>query len=126
VLRPEREPLIARAAAAGKGVLAGMPLAMGHTRPLLSRLKGPQDLWYAARALARHRDELARGRRFRFLHSLPGLTGSQAALAYVLANAGVSAAVFGATRPAHLRENLAAADLQLPAEFMARIRHAQS
>ena len=31
VLRPEREPLIARAAAAGKGVLAGMPLAMGHT-----------------------------------------------------------------------------------------------
>ena len=31
VLRPEREPLIARAAAAGKAVLAGMPLAMGST-----------------------------------------------------------------------------------------------
>jgi aryl-alcohol dehydrogenase-like predicted oxidoreductase len=45
VLRPEREPLIARAAATGKGVLAGMPLAMGHTRPLLARLRGPQDLW---------------------------------------------------------------------------------
>lgn len=126
VLRPEREPLIARAAAAGKGVLAGMPLAMGHTRPLLARLKGPQDLWYAARALAKHRGELARGRRFRFLHHLPDMSGSQAALAYVLANPGVSAAVFGATRPEHLRENLAASGMALSADVAARIRAAQN
>ena len=125
VLRPEREPLIRRAAAAGKGVLAGMPLAMGHTRPLLERLKGPQDLWYAARALAKHRGEMARGRRFRFLHRLPDLTGSQAALAYVLANRDVSAAVFGATRPEHLRENLKAAGLRLPDGVTARIRASQ-
>ncbi|HEX7947522.1 MAG TPA: aldo/keto reductase [Phenylobacterium sp.] len=126
VLRPEREPLIARAAAAGKGVLAGMPLAMGHTRPLLARLKGPQDLWYAARALAKHRDELRRGARFRFLHRLPDMTGSQAALAYVLANPGVSAAVFGATRPVHLRENLAASGLTPSPGMMQRIRDAQT
>lgn len=126
VLRPEREPLIARAAAAEKGVLAGMPLAMGHTRPLLGRLKGPQDLWYAARAVARHRDELARGRRFRFLHNLSDMTGPQAALGYVLANPDVSAAVFGATRAEHLRENLAASGQPLPADVMARIRMAQS
>lgn len=126
VLRPEREPLIARAAAAGKGVLAGMPLAMGHTRPLLARLKGPQDLWYAARALAKHREELVRGRRFHFLHRLPDLSGSQAALGYVLANPDVSAAIFGATRPAHLRENLRASDRSLPAEVMAKVRAAQT
>jgi len=126
VLRPEREPLIAAAAQAGKGVLAGMPLAMGHTQPLLSRLRGPQDLWYAARALARHRGELARGRRFRFLHDLPDMTGSQAALGYVLADPGVSAAVFGATRPAHLRENVAVSGCALPDELMARIRAAQT
>jgi aryl-alcohol dehydrogenase-like predicted oxidoreductase len=125
VLRPEREPLIARAAAAGKGVLAGMPLAMGHTRPLLARLKGPQDLWYAARALAKHRGELGKGARFRFLHRLPDRTGSQAALGYVLANPHVSAAVFGATRPEHLRENLATPDLAFPDALMARIRAAQ-
>jgi aryl-alcohol dehydrogenase-like predicted oxidoreductase len=123
VLRPEREPLIARAAAAGKGVLAGMPLAMGHTQPLLARLRGPQDLWYAARALAKHRGELRRGTQFRFLHRLADRTGSQAALGYVLANPGVSAAVFGATRPEHLRENLATSDL--PDDLMARIRAAQ-
>jgi 1-deoxyxylulose-5-phosphate synthase len=126
VLRPEREPLIARAAAAGKGVLAGMPLAMGHTRPLLGRLSGPQDLWYAARALAKHRDELARGRRFHFLHSLPDMTGSQAALGFVLANSHVSAAVFGATRPEHLRENLAVSGRVLPDAVMAQVRAAQA
>ncbi|MEW5684342.1 MAG: aldo/keto reductase [Pseudomonadota bacterium] len=126
VLRPEREPLIARAAAAGKGVLAGMPLAMGHTRPLLARLRGPQDLWYAARALAKHRGELARGRRFGFLHHLDGMTGSQAALAYVLNNPGVSAAVFGATRAAHLKENLAASGMALAPDVAARIHTSQA
>lgn len=125
VLRPEREPLIARAAAAGKGVLAGMPLAMGHTRPLMSRLRGPQDVWYLARALAKHRDELALGRRFAFLHRFPDLTGSQAALAYVLANPSVSAAVFGATRRTHLTENLAASGLPIPAAVLDRIRATQ-
>ncbi|RAK68645.1 aldo/keto reductase [Phenylobacterium kunshanense] len=125
VLRPEREPLIARAAAGGKGVLAGMPLAMGHTRPLLARLKGPQDIWYAARALAKHRGELAKGRRFSFLHDLPEMTGAQAALAYVLSNPGVSAAVFGATRSGHLRENIAASGLALSADLISRIRAAQ-
>ena len=126
VLRPEREPLIARAAAAGKGVLAGMPLAMGHTRPLWARLRGPRDLWYAARALGRHRDELARGAAFGFLHRQAGITGAQAALAYVLANPNVSAAVFGATRPQHLRENLAATNLTLSAPLAAAIRSAQA
>jgi 1-deoxyxylulose-5-phosphate synthase len=126
VLRPEREPLIARAAAAGKGVLAGMPLAMGHTKPIWRRLRAPRDLWYAARALARHRDELARGAAFGFLHRQADITGAQAALAYVLGNPDVSAAVFGATRPRHLRENLAATDLTLSEPLAAAIRSAQA
>jgi aryl-alcohol dehydrogenase-like predicted oxidoreductase len=126
VLRPEREPLIARAAAAGKGVLAGMPLAMGHTAPMLSRLRGPQDVWYLARALARHRDEFRRGLRFRFLHRQPGISGSQAALAHVLENPHVACAVFGATRAGHLRDNLVASGLTLPEPLRARIRAAQA
>jgi aryl-alcohol dehydrogenase-like predicted oxidoreductase len=125
VLRPEREALIERAAAAGKGVLAGMPLAMGHTRPLASRLRGPQDIWYLARALVRHRDELRRGRGFRFLHRQPDVTGSQAALAYVLAHPGVSAAVFGATRMSHLLENLRASGMGLSPSLLNEVRAAQ-
>ncbi|WP_297692713.1 aldo/keto reductase [Phenylobacterium sp.] len=125
VMRPDREPLIARAAAARKGVLAGMPLAMGHTGLKVASLKGPQDLWYAARGLVRHRREVASGLRFGFLHRLPEITGSQAALAYVLADPAVSAAVVGTTRLAHLREDAAASGLRLPGEAMMRIRAAQ-
>jgi aryl-alcohol dehydrogenase-like predicted oxidoreductase len=126
VLRPEREPLIVRAAAAGKGVLAGMALAMGHTGLKVARIGGLQDLWYAARALKNHRAEVARGARFAFLHRLPGISGSQAALAYVLENPGVSCAVIGTTRPAHLAENMAASGLPLSPEVRARIRAAQA
>jgi aryl-alcohol dehydrogenase-like predicted oxidoreductase len=126
VLRPEREPLIARAAAAGKGVLAGMPLAMGHTGLQVAKIRGVQDLWYAARGLVRHRGEVRAGLRFSFLHRLEGMTGSQAALAYVLGNAGVSAAVIGTTRMAHLREDLAASGMALRGEVAARIAAAQA
>jgi len=124
VLRPEREPLIARAAAAGKGVLAGMALAMGHTGVRLANIRGPQDLWYAARALANHRSEVARGARFSFLNRLPDMTAAQAALAFVLANPHVACAVMGTTRPAHLAANIAASGLSLPPELMSRIRAA--
>jgi len=126
VLRPERAPLIAASAAAGKAVLAGMPLAMGHTGLKVASLKGAQDLWYAARGLVRHREEVRRGLRFRFLHRLQGITGSQAALAYVLADPNVSSAVVGTTRLAHLREDAAASGLELSREVMNRIRDAQS
>jgi aryl-alcohol dehydrogenase-like predicted oxidoreductase len=124
VLRTEREPLIARAAAAGKGVLAGMALAMGHTGGQVARIRAPRDLWYAARGLLRHRREVAQGARFGFLHRRADMTGSQAALAFVLANPGVACAVVGTTRMAHLTENLAASGLALPPDLMARIRSA--
>ncbi len=125
VLQPQRAPLIARAAAAGKGVLAGMPLAMGHTAPWASRLRGPQDLWYLARGLARHRDTVRRAARFRFLHRLPDMSGSQAALAYVLDHPGVSAAVIGTTRPAHLEAAVEASGLALGEALRGRIAAAQ-
>ena len=126
VLRPEREPLIASAAAAGKGVLAGMALAMGHLGLRIARLKGPQDLWYAARALIRHRRDVADGVRFGFLHRLEGISGPQAALAYVLQNPHVACAVIGTTRIAHLDEDLIASGLTLPQEVALRIRVAQA
>jgi aryl-alcohol dehydrogenase-like predicted oxidoreductase len=125
VLRPGRAELISRAAAAGKGVLAGMPLAMGHLGVRLHRIRAVRDLWYAARALARHRGEVVRGARFGFLNQLPDMTAAQAALAYVLANPGVAAAVVGATRLEHLAENLKASGLTLRPEVLDRIRAAQ-
>lgn len=125
VLRPERAALVARAVAAGKGVLAGMPLAMGHLGVRFHRIRGVRDAWYAARALARHRGEVARGARFGFLNRLPGITAAQAALAYVLADPNVSAAVVGATRLAHLAQNLEASGLTLRPQVLDQIHAAQ-
>jgi aryl-alcohol dehydrogenase-like predicted oxidoreductase len=126
VLRRDRELSIAAAAAAGKGVLAGMPLAMGHTGGQVLKLRAPRDLWYAARGLMRHRREVREGARFGFLSRLPGMTGAQAALAYVLANPNIASAVTGTTRLAHLRDNLAASGLALPAETLTSIRARQA
>lgn len=125
VLRPERAPLIAKAAAAGKGVLAGMALAMGHTGRKVMTIRGVQDIWYAARAMAKHRAEVTDGARFAFLAHLDGISGAQAALAYVLASPDVSCAVIGTTRIAHLRENLGASGRLLDREVMSRIEAAQ-
>lgn len=126
VLRPERAPLIAAAAAAGKGVLAGMPLAMGHTNGQMLKIRAPRDIWYALRALKNHRADILKGARFAFLAQTPGMTASQAALAYVLADPHVSCAVVGTTRMHHLLENMAASGRRLPDETMARIRRAQA
>jgi aryl-alcohol dehydrogenase-like predicted oxidoreductase len=126
VLRPERVPLAARAAAAGKGVLAGMPLAMGHTAPRAWRNLRVRDAWYLARALKNHRADMAAGRRFRFLHGRSDISGAQAALAWALGVPGVSAAVVGTTRLAHLEDCAAAPGLALPVELAALIAEAQS
>lgn len=125
VLRPERAPLIARAAAAGKGVLAGMALAMGHANRQVTRIRAPRDVWYALRALKNHRADIGKGARFGFLSKLEGMTASQAALAYVLADPNVSCAVVGTTRLAHLRENLEASARNLPIDTMMAIKEAQ-
>lgn len=126
VLRPERAPLVARAAAAGKGVLAGMALAMGHTGRQTLKLRAPRDIWYALRALRNHRADIAKGARFDFLNHLPDMTGAQAALAYVLADPGVSCAVVGTTRMGHLIDNIAASGLTLSPQTAARIAAAQT
>ncbi|KRB44581.1 aldo/keto reductase [Phenylobacterium sp. Root700] len=126
VLRPERTALIAKAAGQGKGVLAGMALAMGHANRQVLRLRAPRDIWYALRALKNHRADVARGARFGFLGEIPGMTASQAALAYVLANPNVSCAVVGTTRMNHLMENLAASGMRLTGEVIEQIKQVQA
>jgi aryl-alcohol dehydrogenase-like predicted oxidoreductase len=126
VLRPDRAHLVAKAAAAGKGVLAGMALAMGHTGLQTLKLRAPRDIWYALRALKNHRSDIAKGARFGFLSRLSDMTGPQAALAYVLDDPGVSAAVVGTTRMEHLLENLDGSGRVLSEELRCRIRKAQS
>lgn len=129
LLRPERHALISEAQAGGKAVLAGMPLAMGHGLGPFLRVRGAQDIWYALRALKNHRAEMRRAAAFGFLPQAAqerGLSPAQVALAHVLSHPGVSCAVFGTTRSAHLKSNLAASGLRLDDELAARIAKAQA
>jgi len=50
-----------------------------------------------------------------------GLTMAQLAVAWVLQNPNVSAAIVGATRPEQVRENVAASGVRLDEEIMRRI-----
>lgn len=126
VLRPERKALAMAAHAAGKGVLAGMPLAMGHTGLQVLKLRGLRDLWYAARAFKGHRRDIAQGTQFQFLHHQKVLSGSQAALAYVLSHPEISCAVVGTTRMHHLAENISASGMCLSPDLAAKIARAQA
>lgn len=121
LLAQESAPLIRRLAEARVGVLAGAPLADGLYSRRIFAPRNRKDVWYLARALHSFRGKLMRGRKFRFVDDVPGMTGAQVAIAYVLANQGVTSAVFGTTSLDHLEENLAASTMELPGDLVSRI-----
>jgi aryl-alcohol dehydrogenase-like predicted oxidoreductase len=125
ILRPEREPIIAKLAARHFGVLAGMPLAEGLYRKDRFRVRGVQDLWYIARAWKNHRSDITRGRSLRFLEDEQRLTGAEIALAWVLRKPEISCAVFGTTRMPHLLGNLRASGVTLGDGLLQKISRAQ-
>jgi len=124
VMRPHNVQLARRAAAAGLGVLAAEPLARMRFAPPLARwLSSASGLWYLARALS---DRTAGSERelhrcLRKALEAPGWTRAQLALAWVLGQPGVSAAVFGTTRPEHVHELVRAGSRPLPEAVEAAI-----
>jgi len=121
LLSVERKEYIERLVVAGKGVFASTPLAQAYFSNKLFKPMRLADLWYLARALRKHPDKLLRGFKFRFVNDYPGWSGAEVALAYVLANPGVSAAVFGTTNTRRLLENLRVSGRKLPKDIMQRI-----
>ncbi len=123
VLMLHREPVIDRLYNKGIGVMAGSALANSLFSNRVFKIKGAKDLWYLARALKNHRGALLRGRSLHFLNNIPDITGSQAALSYVLNNQQVTTAVFGSTTEKHVIENLLSSDIKLSEEIIKRIQH---
>ncbi len=122
VVEPDNARLVAQAASAGQGVVVAGPLArMSFNPPLSSWLVRPAGLWYLARALYNGPGTLLRARRFRRALSTPGWTPAQLAMAWALEQPGVTSAVFGTTRPEHIRELAEAASRPLPDEVRQRL-----
>ncbi|MEX2497798.1 MAG: aldo/keto reductase [Wenzhouxiangellaceae bacterium] len=116
VLQPHNVALAQKAAGAGQGVLAAEPLARMRFAPPLSRwLFSASGLWYLARTLANRGPGRDQHQCLRTAGAAPGGSGAQLALAWVLARPEVSCAVFGTTRPEHVRELALACNQSMPA-----------
>jgi aryl-alcohol dehydrogenase-like predicted oxidoreductase len=124
ILRPEREPIMAKLAAQKFGILAAM--ALGGSLYRKGRFpRGIQDVWYIARAWKNHRSDLKRARNFHFLDHEQGLSGPEIALAWVLRKPEISCAVLGTTRMPHLLANLQASSKVISDDLLQKISKAQ-
>ena len=126
VLQLDREPLIDALAQAGVAVVAGTILAQGHIiKSKIGSVRSGSFFWYLARSLfkpsSRRLARVSRPMRH-ILRSVPGMTASQAAFAYVLSNSSVSSCVFGTTQIANLIEVIASVDKCLDEKTRLEIR----
>jgi aryl-alcohol dehydrogenase-like predicted oxidoreductase len=69
-------------------------------------------------------DVLTRVQNLRPIADELGLTLAQLAVAWVLQNRNVAAAIIGASRPEQIAENVKASGVEIPAELMSRIDEA--
>src|SRR6201994_1243108 len=104
-----------------QGVLTGK-YQPGTPPPADSRATAPAGSGFIKRWL--EDDTLTAVQRLRPLADEAGLSLAQLAVAWVLQNPNVSAAIIGATRPEQVRENVKAAGVQLDAGLMRRIDEA--
>jgi 1-deoxyxylulose-5-phosphate synthase len=97
-----------------RGLLTGTRTREGERRTTRAQTDGFQDVLYGAADfdVVDRLDEVAGER---------GLPPAQVALAWLLHKPGVTAPIVGATRPEHLEDALAAAELTLSAEEIARL-----
>lgn len=120
VLKKANAVLIDAIAARSRAVLVGTPVAQALFTGQIFDVTKARNLWALARA-AKHHRELWSAWRYRFLNRVPGMSGPQAALAYVLRHPKISTAIFGTTQLRHLHDNVAAAALDLPAAVIRAI-----
>ena len=119
VLKPDAVRWAEQAAETGQGVLAAGPLArMLFAPPLTHWIMRPSGWWYLARALRHSSDsDWKKMRRLRSILQHSGWTPAQLAIAWVLEQPGVSAAVFGTTRVLHVEQLVEAAARRLSDEI---------
>jgi aryl-alcohol dehydrogenase-like predicted oxidoreductase len=126
VLQLDREPLIRQLTQAKIGIVAGTILAQGHlVSTKIGSVRSGSFFWYLARTLLKpSARKLARSSAAMrtILHSIPGMTASQVAFAYILSNAHVNSCVFGTTSLSNLKDILGAIHLDLDEEVKNAIR----
>lgn len=105
----------------GMGVIAGAALSENMFSNRVLKIRNKKDMWYLARMLAHFRGAFKRGRKYKFINHVDGMTGSQAALRWLLDNPCITSAVVGTTNVEHLKENVASIDKVLSQDVKDRI-----
>ena len=100
------EPFLQLAKDKGLGVLIKSPMAHTLYSNDIFKIKSLSDLWYLLRVMKNFRKRLMKGFKYRFVNHIPGWTGSEIALKFVLDNPNVDVALIGTTNPKHLIENI--------------------
>lgn len=121
VLDQRAAPLIDRLHAAGKFVVNGTAVGQALYTPSTWLPTSARNVWYLLRALKNHRRELWKARKLGFLNRQPYGTATQIALRFAVRRPEISCAVFGTTQERHLRQNVEAMSLEIPADLMDRI-----
>jgi aryl-alcohol dehydrogenase-like predicted oxidoreductase len=103
-----------------QGVLTGKYLP-GAPAPAGSRATDEKGGAQVVRRLTENEDVLTRVQNLRPVADELGLTMAQLAVAWVLQNKNVAAALIGASRPEQVAENVKASGVVIPAELMATI-----
>lgn len=117
-----RNLLINELTQSGIGIISGGSLNRSlSTFSFLPHSK--KDFWYIARTLYNRREDLRRVRQFKFVNDVPGFTPQQVSLAYILNNKSISSAVFNTIKVNHLKENVDAANKDLPRSVIKKIEH---
>jgi len=125
VIEPQIVPLVEQE---GLGLMVWSPVAQGvltgkyrpgQAPPQGSRAADDKTADMVARYL--NDDVLTRVQQLAPLAAEAGVTMAQLAVAWVLAHRYVSSAIIGATRPEQVHENVAAVDVKLDGDLMARI-----
>lgn len=122
IMCQDRELLIKQLYDNGIGVIVGAPLAQSLYSNRVFKIKKLKDIWYLARAFMNFPVLMVKGRKFRFINNVEGMTGAQIALRYVLDNPYISSAVFGTTTLKHLEDNLQSRTMEIPEAILSKIK----
>lgn len=126
MLRRERveEEILPVTEPRGIGLVVWSPLAMGmltgkYDEGIPEESRFGREEWAARRFV--NDENVARVRRLRPIAEELGINRAQLALAWTLRQPGVSSAIIGATKPAQVIDNAAAAEVNLPPDVIERI-----
>lgn len=120
VLQLDRFEIINELVDRGIGVVVGTVLAQGHlVKRKIGSIRNGSFFWYLARSLikptTREFQKKSVGMR-EVLNGVKGMSPTQAAFSYLLANENISSCLFGTTSIQNLREVVAASGLKLEAQ----------